>query len=443
MAPLGDAHDPRTWRTDVSHLDGLNTAAVAINAAGTVVHCNSAAEGLLSRPRAQLVDLDLTELITADDRGAGREIFALAMTGEIWSGRLTMLDPAGSELMLEVSATPLRREGAVVGVLFVLEDSSAETPFHGRAQRVAERLTRLARVTGELVAADDMATVTRAVVSRAADAAGATVAALVRLTDDDMLTIVGVRGASERVTAKYATFPIDDTTPAGTVMRTQRPLIVVGREEIDSRFPGIYDDIDAAGERTMAALPLNVGPRTIGAILLSFPGRRSFDNAEQEFLSLLADTCAQAMDRIHAVAEAEDRAYKLRFLSKASAELTSSLDYEDTLRNVAWLGVPEFADWCSVSLLEDGDLRMLQVAHTDPERVAFVQELQRRYPPDPSSTQGAWGVVKSGRSELIPVITDELLVSAAQDEEHLRLVRELRLRSAVSAPLTARGRMLG
>ncbi len=40
------------------------------------------------------------------------------------------------------------------------------------------------------------------------------------------------------------------------------------------------------------------------------------------------------------------------FLAQASAVLASSLDYEQTLRNVAQLAVPDIADWCAVDLAD-------------------------------------------------------------------------------------------
>ncbi len=48
----------------------------------------------------------------------------------------------------------------------------------------------------------------------------------------------------------------------------------------------------------------------------------------------------------------EQRRAELRnaFLAEASAALASSLDYEQTLRNVAELAVPGIADWCAVDL---------------------------------------------------------------------------------------------
>jgi serine phosphatase RsbU (regulator of sigma subunit) len=51
--------------------------------------------------------------------------------------------------------------------------------------------------------------------------------------------------------------------------------------------------------------------------------------------------------------------------------------------------------------------------------------------------------MRTGRSQLIPEVTDEMLVAGAVDEEHLRIARDLHLRSALTAPLIARDRVLG
>src|SRR5512139_3551709 len=126
MAPLGDTHDPRTWRTDVAHLDGLSTAAVASDAAGKIVYSNAAAENLIGSTRDQLLGRDLLDLLLPEDhRDGGHEVFTHVLTGAAWSGRLPMTNPAGGEdRPMDITATPLRREGIVVGVLFVLEDAS-------------------------------------------------------------------------------------------------------------------------------------------------------------------------------------------------------------------------------------------------------------------------------------------------------------------------------
>jgi serine phosphatase RsbU (regulator of sigma subunit) len=54
-------------------------------------------------------------------------------------------------------------------------------------------------------------------------------------------------------------------------------------------------------------------------------------------------------------------------------------------------------------------------------------ELQERYPVDPESRGGVPEVIRTGRTEHIPLISDEILVQAARDEEHLQIIRRLGL----------------
>jgi PAS domain S-box-containing protein len=134
----------------------------------------------------------------------------------------------------------------------------------------------------------------------------------------------------------------------------------------------------------------------------------------------------------------------LRFLSRASTILSSSLDYRETLASVARLAVPRLADWCVVDVVEeDGSLQQLAAEHEDPEKVALARILQERYPADPEAPYGVHQVVRTGEPELVPEIPESSLDDVARDEEHRALLRELGLRSYMVVPLVARGRMLG
>jgi PAS domain S-box-containing protein len=136
--------------------------------------------------------------------------------------------------------------------------------------------------------------------------------------------------------------------------------------------------------------------------------------------------------------------HTLRFLADASTALAELVDYESTLQKVATLAVPFFADWCGVDIAEpDGSLRRLAVAHVDPAKVNLAHELAWRYPPDPGEEGGAYHVLRTGRAEFMEDIPDHLLVRGARDEEHLRLLRELGLKSYMCVPVRARGQMLG
>ena len=129
----------------------------------------------------------------------------------------------------------------------------------------------------------------------------------------------------------------------------------------------------------------------------------------------------------------------LRLLLDASSLLGSTLNYRETLRSLARLAVPSMADWCAIEIVEE-DGTVIEVAHSDPNKVALARELRDRYAPFHGPGQP---VIESGEPQLVPDITDEMLVIMAQDELHLELLRDLRFRSHLCVPMLVRGRVLG
>ena len=103
------------------------------------------------------------------------------------------------------------------------------------------------------------------------------------------------------------------------------------------------------------------------------------------------------------------------------------------------------ADWCGVDLAGDRPFEIQRVAveHVDPAKVALAHELAERYPAEPRIDRGLHQVLHTGESQLWPHIPDALIVEAAQDEEHLRMIRELGMASAMIVPMRVRDRVLG
>ena len=133
-----------------------------------------------------------------------------------------------------------------------------------------------------------------------------------------------------------------------------------------------------------------------------------------------------------------------QFLSKASDILASSLDYEETLSNVAWLAVPEIADWCAVDLFDErGERQSVVAAHRDPDKVALARRLRELEPDELDPERGLGLLMRTGEPLLYPSIPSELIESAARDEEHLELLRAVALRSAIAVPLHGAQRILG
>jgi len=133
-----------------------------------------------------------------------------------------------------------------------------------------------------------------------------------------------------------------------------------------------------------------------------------------------------------------------RFLAEAGEMLASSLDYGQTLQNVAWSVVPRLADWCAVDLVDESGVRdHVVVAHADPERLALSERLREYEHPrfDPERDLG--GVLATGRPAVHNEISDEQLVATARDDEHLTLLRQMAMRSVLLVPLRTPSRTLG
>ena len=143
-------------------------------------------------------------------------------------------------------------------------------------------------------------------------------------------------------------------------------------------------------------------------------------------------------------AEAEAAQKRLSFLADATALLSENFDYLGRLKQVAQIAVPRMADWCAIDILEaDGSLQRVAVVHSDPAKVEWAYELQRRFPPDPDAPRGIHHVLRTGEAEFYPEITDAMLIAAVRDEEQLKLVRSLGFQSTMVVPFQARERVFG
>lgn len=130
-------------------------------------------------------------------------------------------------------------------------------------------------------------------------------------------------------------------------------------------------------------------------------------------------------------------------LAEAGRALTASLDYEETLRNIARLVVHDLADFCVIDIRgEDGQLRRLAAAARDPAKEDLVDRLRRhRVPTDRRHiAMLAW---RTRRAEMLSTLDDRMLTQLSVDEDHLELLRAIDPGSVIAAPMIARDRALG
>jgi signal transduction histidine kinase len=163
--------------------------------------------------------------------------------------------------------------------------------------------------------------------------------------------------------------------------------------------------------------------------------------AELEQLNVEAEMATEDATEARNAAQASEERFRL--LDEASRVLASSLDYQATISTVARLAVPNFADWCAVDVLEDGELKRLALEHADPAKLRRAREIAEQFPPSRDGTSGVTKVIRTGEPEFLPNISDDMLASMTRNDEHLAAIRELGVRSVIIVPMTARGQTLG
>ncbi|MGZ3422746.1 MAG: ATP-binding protein [Polyangiales bacterium] len=214
--------------------------------------------------------------------------------------------------------------------------------------------------------------------------------------------------------------------------RTEREMCAEGRTEIV-----VHDDalerFLAERDRDGAATGIVSLRRKDGSIFLADAASTMFSSAGGEAWSSL---------RIRDVTEAERARRALELLAHAGRALSSSLDLDETLKNLTDLVVPKLADVCTVDLVEPDGIRRAAVAHRDPSRVGDFEGVRRRAM-QPSSTNGVDYVVRTGEPSYVFELTDAWLESATLDRAHFEQARALGVRSFVSVPLVVGARIIG
>ena len=143
-------------------------------------------------------------------------------------------------------------------------------------------------------------------------------------------------------------------------------------------------------------------------------------------------------------AEAEARQERLAFLADAGNVLASSLDYEETFRNLAALVVPRIADFCVVLAVdEEGTMRHVAVAHRDAMDEPALRKLAEEFPPSEAAQKSGVRVLTSGKSQLVSDVHNGEFREVFSDKTDRDWLRSLAAKSFISVPLRAHDRVLG
>ena len=132
-----------------------------------------------------------------------------------------------------------------------------------------------------------------------------------------------------------------------------------------------------------------------------------------------------------------------RFLAEVATILASTLDYGDTLENIARLVVRDLADFCIVDTVEDeGMVRRLKVMSRDPSKKWICDSLMQ-VPLDRNRDHLVSSVLENRRPMFIESLSPEIIASLSQNEEECRMLLAADVRSIIAVPLLAHGKLVG
>jgi PAS domain S-box-containing protein len=447
-------------------VDSSNDAIISTDLNGIVTSWNRAAERIFGYTAEEIIGKPVSILApTQHGEEMPRAIERIQRGARLEHYYTIRQRKNGERIHVSVTISPIcDPAGRIIGASKIARDITE------RIQAEAERALLLEREREAREAVENALEQHRDLEKKLSVLVEASGALLASLRSEDVLTHILVLAQRFVAADAYAVWRADEDGRMWRMARSSGFRNAGGDSYSFSRSDSISGDLlvvpdvmaspllqqrrrfyEIEGIRSLLMAPLFIRQAFSGAITLYFRTTHDFAENEVRVITALANLASSAMTNAELYEEqarlreqAELNAQRSSLLARASVALGSSLDFHTTLRDVARLAVPAFADWCSVDILSpDGGIERLAVEHVDPAKIAAATQLRNRYPVDLSRPHGLGRVLQSGRAELYPEITGEMLAAAAQDDQHLQLLREVGLCSAIIAPLRARSRVLG
>jgi formate hydrogenlyase transcriptional activator len=149
------------------------------------------------------------------------------------------------------------------------------------------------------------------------------------------------------------------------VYLNQRPVAIpfINRE---TNFPPVVERLSKLGLRSLYALPLSTAHQKLGSLVFASHLDDAYSNEDQQFLSMVANQIAVAMDDARAQA-------RLRLLLDITNRIVTKLELRDLLREIV-ASIRHFMQCDSVGVAlpdpEDGELRRYAVDHAGYEEMS-------------------------------------------------------------------------
>jgi len=201
-----------------------------------------------------------------------------------------------TELRGASEAHPVPLPGNVASTKRRLHTSArliGEMVWRRRALQSAHRLQELTTALARALTAADVGA---AVVEEALYALGGSFGALTTLASDGLrVETQYARGMPPRVEAVWRSVPLSARAPAADAIRSGRVLTFESSAALTEAYPVVASLGVVPG--ALAAVPLLLDGRAIGALTVGFHQPHAFSEGERAFMAIVAGHCALALER--------------------------------------------------------------------------------------------------------------------------------------------------
>ena len=399
-------------------LDALPRAVIVTDPAGRIAMWNHRAEDLYGWAEDEVLGRSIIEILSPPESLTENETdFARVSDGAAVGGDRLVKRRNGEIVRVFTNTQPLTNvEGDIVAIVGASEDVGIARASEQHARDTAEHFRAALDASGLGTWRWDLAT-------------GVTI------WDERLEALFGLPpGGFDGTYDSYVSMlhPDDRAAVLATIDEAMRTK---SRYRTDHRVvwpDGTVRWISGAGGVTVTDRGVVTG--TVGCVL-----DVTEQVAEQHERDRLATEVLAAHDRERVQRE------RLEFLSEINDALNMSKGRLEVMQNVTRTTVPRLGDWCSIHVLPSSTALVpdVELAHVDPDMVAYAKHLQERFPYDPAADKGVAHVIRTGRTEFYPDITDDVITSLNATDEERAIIEQLALRSSIAVPLSKQGRILG
>lgn len=214
------------------------------------------------------------------------------------------------------------------GIAVVARDVTEKWKAEMMSRAADERAAALQKTTAALASALTLDKVASVIVSEGLSAIGAHAGSVSLMSDDGMLHIIASAGYRQDLISEFAHFSVDDNFPLSHAIKQGKPVVLRTAEERDGSYPHLVESRRAVGAGAAAAIPMIIDGRMLGGLGFNFPMGRVIDDDDVQFMTTLAQQCAQGIERAR-LYEAEKHARALaEEANKAKSDFLTTMSHE-------------------------------------------------------------------------------------------------------------------